>query len=508
MIGGVIIPLVTTQGVNGKYVFTEKWGTGPPNTTGTYELDISQINNFQAAWRPLHVKTDVFCSAGLVLPDRAGRQINIGGWSGDSTFGVRIYWPDGSPGVPGVNDWQENVQELRLQNGRWYPSAMIMANGSILVVGGEQGSNGPPVPTLEILPRTPGGPTTIFQDWLQRTDPNNLYPFLSVLPSGGIFVAYFNESRILDANTFATIKTLPSSPGSVSQPGSGRTYPFQGTAMLMPQIAPYNDPLTILICGGSNPGAALALDNCVFTQPDAPNPQWTLERMPSKRVMPCISALPDGTYLILNGAKQGVAGFGLATNPNHNAVLYDPTKPVGSRMSIMANTIVDRLYHSESLLLQDGRVMVSGSDPQDGTHPQEYRVEAFSPPYLLNGARRPSYTITNRDWTYGQQITINIQTFTGAQPRVSLLGAESSTHGNSMGQRTIFPAVTCGGNTCTITAPPNANICPPGWFQLWLLDGPTPSMSTWVRIGGDPANLGNWPAFADFKKPGLGGILN
>lgn len=59
-----------------------------------------------------------------------------------------------------------------------------------------------------------------------------------------------------------------------------------------------------------------------------------------------------------------------------------------------------------------------------------------------------------------------------------------------MGARTLFPAFTCNGNDCTITAPPNAHISPPGWFQLFVLDGPTPSFSSWVRIGGDPAELG------------------
>jgi len=70
---------------------------------------------------------------------------------------------------------------------------MVMANGSILVVGGEEGSNGAPIPTLEILPTPVGGPTWLFMDWLERTDPNNLYPFLAVLPGGGIFVQYYNE---------------------------------------------------------------------------------------------------------------------------------------------------------------------------------------------------------------------------------------------------------------------------------------------------------------------------
>jgi hypothetical protein len=72
-------------------------------------------------------------------------------------------------------------------------------------------------------------------------------------------------------------------------------------------------------------------------------------------------------YLIVGGAQQGNAGFGLATNPNLNAVLYDPRKPVGSRMTVMANTTIARLYHSEAVLMDDGRILVTGSDPQDNT---------------------------------------------------------------------------------------------------------------------------------------------
>jgi hypothetical protein len=92
-------------------------------------------------------------------------------------------------------------------------------------------------------------------------------------------------------------------------------------------------------------------------------------------------ALPDGTYFIANGALQGVAGFGLAENPNLSALLYDPSQPIGSRISILNTTIVARMYHSEATLLPDGRILLSGSDPEtkntDETvkYPQEYRVE-------------------------------------------------------------------------------------------------------------------------------------
>jgi len=92
-------------------------------------------------------------------------------------------------------------------------------------------------------------------------------------------------------------------------------------------------------------------------------------------------SLPDGTFMIMNGAMQGVAGFGLANDPNLNAVLYDPTQPVGSRFSILNDTIVARMYHSEAILLPDGRILVSGSDPMtnnpNGTvkYPEEFRIE-------------------------------------------------------------------------------------------------------------------------------------
>ena len=281
LISGPLIPLVTTLGINNKVTFVEKFGTSPANnSTGAYEFDVTEVGNYTAAWRPMHVKTDVFCSAGLTLPDKVGRQINIGGWANDATYGTRLYWPDGSDGVWGTNDWEENVGEVKLQAGRWYPTAMIMANGSILVVGGEEGSNGAPVPSLEVLPKPAGGGVQ-YCDYLDRTDPYNLYPYLAVLPSGGIFIGYYNEARILDETTLNTKRVLPNIPGAVNDFLGGRSYPMEGTSMLMPQHAPYTEPLTVMMCGGSTIGPEIALDNCVSIQPEVLGGNWTIERMVS-----------------------------------------------------------------------------------------------------------------------------------------------------------------------------------------------------------------------------------
>ncbi|KXN83001.1 Putative fungistatic metabolite, partial [Leucoagaricus sp. SymC.cos] len=517
---GVVVPLIATVGINNKVTFLEKHGTGFPNSTGAYELDPSLVNDFSKTWRELDgVKTDVFCAGSVILPDKAGRQINVGGWSGESTFGVRLFTPNGVLGTNSTSDWEEDYPALQLQRGRWYPTAAILSNGSILVMGGEIGSNDKPQPNLEILPKPGGGDTVIDLPWLQRTDPNNLYPFVIILPSQNIFVGYWNEARILEPANFNTVKELPNIPGNVNNFLAGRTYPLEGAAVPLPQHAPYTDPLEILICGGSTVGAAEVSDNCVSIQPEAAEPKWVLERMgeigvnwpPSKRVLACMVSLPDGTFMIMNGAHHGVAGFGLANDPNLGAVLYDPTQPRNQRMSILNNTIVARMYHSEAILLPDARVLISGSDPQtvvDGVvvYPEEFRIEVYVPPYLATGLKQPTFDLPEHDWAYNGKYTItNVHLFQGTMSgvRISLLAAVSSTHGNTMGARTMFPEFTCSGTTCTITAPPNAGVSPPGWHMLFVLDGPTPSVASWVRIGGDPSELGNWPNIPGFTLPGI-----
>jgi hypothetical protein len=503
-VSGYAVPVISTVAINNKVYFLDK-KYDPGNTTGAYELDPSLVGAgpWENAWRSLNVQDEIFCSASLILPDKAGRILDIGGWSDSALYGVRLLTPSGGPGVPGTTNWEEDLNVSQLQRPRWYPTALTMANGSVLIMGGEDTNSGNEQPNLEILPRIPGGDTTVYLDFLAQTYPFNLYPFLFVLPSRNIFVVYYNQARILDQTTFGTTKQLPQVPaGGAGDFDGGRTYPYSGAAMILPQKAPYTDPMTILVCGGATQ-ERVGIDTCVSISPEVQNAQWTVEKMPSKRVMSCMVALPDGTFLIMNGAHLGVSGFASASDPNFTPVLYDPSLPVGQRMKSLASSTIARLYHSEAELLPDGSVLVSGSDPRDPNYPQEYRHEKFLPPYLLSGAIRPAMAVGNNQWAYGGKYVIKVKAVSMANVRISLVGATSSTHGNTMGSRTIFPEFTCTGFACLITAPPNAGVCPPGWFMLFFLDGPTPSRAQWVRIGGDPAQLGNWPSGPSFTRPGV-----
>ena len=73
---------------------------------------------------------------------------------------------------------------------------------------------------------------------------------------------------------------------------------------------------------------------------------------------------------------------------------YDPEAPPGKKFTVFANTDIQRFYHSTTLLLPDARTIILGTD--EGTFTPttayEHRVEAFTPPWLLNGTPRPVIT--------------------------------------------------------------------------------------------------------------------
>ena len=132
LVPGLVPPLISTVGINGKVSFIEKYGTSEfKNSTGAYELDLSLVDDFEHAWREMHVKMDPWCSAAIVLPDKAARILNIGGWTETSTVAIRLYTPDGSAGVNGTNDWEEHPSALELQV-RWYIRPYTMCTVLVL----------------------------------------------------------------------------------------------------------------------------------------------------------------------------------------------------------------------------------------------------------------------------------------------------------------------------------------------------------------------------------------
>ncbi|KAG8215862.1 hypothetical protein J3R82DRAFT_7819 [Butyriboletus roseoflavus] len=85
-----------------------------------------------------------------------------------------------------------------------------------------------------------------------------------------------------------------------------------------------------------------------------------------------------------------------------------PIRPIRARRSKDVNTFVARLHHSEAMLLPDGRVLVSGADPQtyypNGSYSmcilEEFRIEVYIPLYL-----QPGIPATD-DYDYGKGLGI------------------------------------------------------------------------------------------------------
>ena len=187
---------------------------------------------------------------------------------------------------------------------------------------------------------------------------------MHLLPNSGaanhIFTVAGNQTIIWDYTKNALVATLPDTP---LQP---RTFPSSATSVLLPLVAPNYTP-EILMCGGSsgNIPNPVALNDCYTISPLAASPQWqATDNLPNgPQTMSDGVLLPDGTVLIINGARIGCGGGYMADEPALEPLIYNPAASAGKRFTTMPATKIPRLYHSVAILLPTGEVLVAGSNP-------------------------------------------------------------------------------------------------------------------------------------------------
>ena len=141
----------------------------------------------------------------------------------------------------------------------------------------------------------------------------------------------------------------------------------------------------------------------------------------------------------------------------------------------MASIAAYRGYHSTAILLPDGRVLSAGGNV-GGPNAQIY-----SPPYLFAGAR-PSIASAPTTAGYGQTTFIGTPDAANIS-QVTLLRAASTTHTNDMSGRFLrlnFVKTSTGLN---VTMPANANLAPPGYYLLFILNATgVPSVGNMVQL--------------------------
>ncbi|MEU0831824.1 kelch motif-containing protein [Streptomyces sp. NPDC005969] len=196
---------------------------------------------------------------------------------------------------------------------------------------------------------------------------------------------------------------------------------------------------------------------------------------------PSASLLPDDSVLVTGGSSdyRGRGGSNIL-----QARLYDAKTDTYRRV---ADPQVGRNYHSGSLLLPDGRVMIFGSDSlyADKANTRlgifEQRIEIYTPPYLYRGSR-PELTAGPKSIRRGGTAVFTTRqgpTITSAK----LMRPSAVTHVTDTDQRSVALGLKRTAGGIAVTVPGNRALVPSGWYMLFVADAKgTPSKGTWVRV--------------------------
>jgi len=421
-----------------------------------------------------------------------------------------------TPCDDGNCDWQ-SIGAMTTR--RWYPTLETLEDGSIIIIGGcdwggyvnDENQNNP---TYEFYPSRG---SVMGLNILTTTLPTNLYPLTWLLPSGRLFINSNLGNEIFDYKN-AIEYPLPATPHAV------RTYPASAATGMMPLTPANNYTATIWFCGGTDlqPDqwvltyniAGVAADNsCISITPDESGEWQDEDDLPEGRSMGSMINLPDGRFVILQGAGSGTAGYGNTTwavgqsyaqSPVYAPLYLDPSQPAGSRIyrDGMGNSTVARMYHSTALLLPDGSVFLAGSNPNadfiaNGTRgyrfPTEYRTEAFYPSYYNN--TRPEPTGLPDQLAYGGRyfnITLPAEAISNssvlADTKVRVLRSGFATHAINFGMRTVELDMTAtynsdGSATLYVSQVPSPTILAPGPAMLFVVVDGTPSIGHMIMVG-------------------------
>src|SRR3989454_2193477 len=413
---------------------------------------------------------DLFCNGLSWMPD--GRALIAGGNLRYDPFrGIRtttVFDP--------VTEKFIQVQDMA--RGRWYPSVVGLADGRMATFSGwleGGGTNN----ALEIYTNPNGwGPENY------ATFTPALYPWLHLLPDGRVFMSGANvSSNIFNPTTgswqtgVATTKypCTPTSPPDCSPRERGA-----GSSVLLPLSAADNWRPRIMIMGGDNPSTATA----EIIDLSQPNPSWRYTNpMSAPRIQGDAVILPTGKILALGGSGQDKT----VSTASLNSDLFDPATETWTPAGTMNRA---RLYHSVALLLPDGTVWAAGSNPNRGDY--EKHMEIYKPAYLFDAsggpAARPSVTGSPAVIGYGGSFQVSTPN-AASIASVALMRNGSNTHAFDMDQRMISLAFTKGTGTLTVTAPPNANVAPPGYYMLFIVDtNGVPSVAPFIKVASNPTN--------------------
>jgi hypothetical protein len=336
--------------------------------------------------------------------------------------------------------------------GRWYPTNTVLPNGDVVVTSGEIS----PAMGVDALAQVWQVSSGTWRDLTTAQLDLPLYPEMYVAPNGTLFYAGpTSPSRYLDTTGTGSWTIGPSLNSSPRGYGPSVMY----------------DNGKIMVVGGGPPTATAEIINL-----NDPVPSWRYTgSMANARRNMNATLLPDGTVLVTGGTSG--ADFDDNTHPVFPAELWNPAT---GAWSTMASLSVYRGYHSVAILLPDGRVL-SGGGECTGTNCSKATAEIFSPPYLSNG---PRPTITSAPANIGGGQTFFVGTPDAANiTQVTWIRLGAVTHTFNQEQRFSLLSFRQATGGLNVTAPPSANLAPPGFYMLFLLNGSrVPSVASIIQV--------------------------
>lgn len=377
---------------------------------------------------------------------------------------------------------------------RWYPQASRMPDGRILVTGGYDlplyGVNGQITgtgtktisaelydPVADTFTAVSDATTTPAAMW------NPDYTHVHVLPYPGDYDAVvFGE-----AGTPVIYGTFPGTwyvqmnarPGNTLRPdGTSPQNPNNGASTVTLPLRVQNGQWgylngAVLVAGGTH---YTPNEHAIDVYDAVANTWLPRKDMETRRHHPSTVLLPDGRVLVVAGHNDPAP----ADTRVRRAVYVDPAAgfALSEGMTLMGET---RGYHTVTLLLPDGRVLVAGGRDAgpDAIANEKPTLRYLYPAYMFRS--RPTITQAPAELLYNQGALLGV---TGSPTEALLIGLGSMTHSYDSNQRAIqLPLSTLSAGAVAIAAPPNPETAPPGYYMLFVLDAQrTPSIARIVRV--------------------------
>lgn len=415
-------------------------------------------------FKDIPVPYDMFCAGHVTLPD--GKVLLAGGTqayptanSGPTTF-------QGSKKSYYFDPADDTFHPLSDMTGaHWYPSMTKLGNGDIWSAGGlDEKAQGTVLTEMF---------STAAMKWLPQNQVPQTWSFWGTYPH--MFLLENGRMFYTGGHTFGN--GLPGTGASLYDWTTAQIWDVPGLRQkdLRDQsgsvfIGPVQDQKLMIVGGGNADGNTPAINLVDIIDLKQPSPHYVPGPDlpgPGKMYVNVLN-LPDRSVLAANGAQ-------LNRSANiQTAAIYTPST---NSWTTVAADPVGRNYHSTSILLPDGRVVVMGSNPLDNSF--ETRISVYSPPYLFKGTR-PTITSAPSQVTRGQNVQLGI---TGNVTAASLIPPMSQTHQTDTNARVIDLPLAGTGATRTAQIPANPNLLPPGPYMLTVLssDG-IPSVARWVWV--------------------------